>query len=515
MALSSQHVQPTAGPDLGPHFGTLRFEALHQGVHPLLALRRRRVQAVGPNLALGQILWIAAQDNVHSPSGHVGGHGDRPRAAGLGHHFGLAEVLLGVEDLVIHAVLFQLTGKPLRVLDRDRTDQHRLADVAALHDVGHHGVELPCLRLEDQVALVEADHRAVGGDGDHLEAVDPGQLSSLGLSRSGHPGQFLVEAEVVLEGDGGQGLVLLLDRHSLLGLDGLVDAVRPPAPFQHPAGELIDDPDLAVDHDVVLIPLVQLLGLQRGVELVDQIGGDLVVQVVHAQGGLDGVDSVLGRGNDSLLLVYLVVMFALEAPDHGSEPLVESSRLTQPAADNQRGSGLIDEDRVHLVHDAERVASLRSFLIGHSHVVPEVVETELIVGSVGDVGGVSSSLLVPVPNLGDHQAHRESEPPVDLAHPLGISAGQVVVDRAEVDTPPRQAVEVGRQGRDEGLALAGAHLSHPSQVKGHAPHHLNVVVPLPDNPPSGLPDHTERLDEEVVDFLASVEALPELPRHGP
>jgi len=52
-------------------------------------------------------------------------------------------------------------------------------------------------------------------------------------------------------------------------------------------------------------------------------------------------------------------------------------------------------------------------------------------------------------------------------------------------------------------------------VKGHAPHQLNIVVTLPDDPPRGLPDHTERLDEEVVDFLASVEALPELPRHGP
>ena len=123
-----------------------------------------------------------------------------------------------------------------------------------------------------------------------------------------------------------------------------MDTVGPPSPFQDPARELVNDPDFAVDHDVVLVPLVQLLGLQRGVELVDQIGGDLVVQVVHAQRGFDGVDSVLGRGDDPLLLVYLVVMFALETPDYSSEPLVESSRLTQPATDNQRGSGLIDED---------------------------------------------------------------------------------------------------------------------------------------------------------------------------
>jgi hypothetical protein len=58
------------------------------------------------------------------------------------------------------------------------------------------------------------------------------------------PGQLLVEAEEVLVADGGQGLVLLLDLHPLLGLDGLVQAVRP-APARHlPAGELVDDDHL-------------------------------------------------------------------------------------------------------------------------------------------------------------------------------------------------------------------------------------------------------------------------------
>ncbi|GIT45456.1 MAG: hypothetical protein Ct9H300mP12_00410 [Acidimicrobiales bacterium] len=52
-------------------------------------------------------------------------------------------------------------------------------------------------------------------------------------------------------------------------------------------------------------------------------------------------------------------------------------------------------------------------------------------------------------------------------------------------------------------------------MKGHASHQLYVVVPLSDNPPCGLPDYSERFDEEVVDFLASIEALSELPCHCP
>ena len=39
------------------------------------------------------------------------------------------------------------------------------------------------------------------------------------------PGQLVVEAEEVLEGDGREGDVLLLDLDPLLGLDRLVEAV--------------------------------------------------------------------------------------------------------------------------------------------------------------------------------------------------------------------------------------------------------------------------------------------------
>ena len=103
---------------------------------------------------------------------------------------------------------------------------------------------------------------------------------------------------------------------------------------------------------------------------------------------------------------------------------------------------------------------------------------------------------------------------MDLAHPFGIPASQVVVDGAEVHPAPGKAVQVCRQCRDEGLALSGAHLGDPSQVEGHAAHHLDVVVALPNDSPRRLTNHCEGLDQEVVEVLAVVEALPELAGPG-
>ena len=68
----------------------------------------------------------------------------------------------------------------------------------------------------------------------------------LGRRRAGHAGELLVEAEVVLEGDRGERLVLGLDLDVLLGLERLVQAFRIAPARHHAAGELVDDDDLAV-----------------------------------------------------------------------------------------------------------------------------------------------------------------------------------------------------------------------------------------------------------------------------
>jgi hypothetical protein len=93
----------------------------------------------------------------------------------------------------------------------------------------------------------------------------------LGHRRAGHAGQLRIQAEIVLEGDRGQRLVLGLDLDVFLGLERLVQAFRIAAARHHAAGELVDDDDLVVLDDVVLVALEQLVGAQRLVDVVDQV----------------------------------------------------------------------------------------------------------------------------------------------------------------------------------------------------------------------------------------------------
>ena len=67
----------------------------------------------------------------------------------------------------------------------------------------------------------------------------------------------------------------------------------------------------------------------------------------------------------------------------------------------------------------------------------------------------------------DH-ADGEAQLLVDLAHPLAVSFGQVVVHGDDVDALAGQGVEVGREGGDEGLALTRPHLGDLALVEHHA-----------------------------------------------
>mgnify|MGYP000727264383 CR=1 FL=1 len=123
----------------------------------------------------------------------------------------------------------------------------------------------------------------------------------------GHAGELVIQTEVVLQGDGGQGLVLLAYEHALFGLNGLVQALGVTAAFHNAAGELVDDLDLAVGDHVLLITVEHVLGLQRLLQVVDQLAGEIGIDVIDTQAALDLLKTALGGGDGVLGLVHDVV----------------------------------------------------------------------------------------------------------------------------------------------------------------------------------------------------------------
>ena len=234
----------------------------------------------------------------------------------------------------------------------------------AIADVFDDRLELVLLREVHEVRVVLADHRLVGRDHHHLQAVDLHELGRFRIRRAGHARELLVEAEVVLEGDRGDGLVLLAHPHAFLRFDRLVQAVGP-APARHrAAGELIDDDHFAVAHDVLDVALVERMRAQRGVQVMHQadVRGVVEALALAQQAGLGhqlldvlvaflGDVDLLGLLLDREIARPVLFLLALEARHELVDAQVQLGALLRRAGDDERRARLVDEDRVHFVDD--------------------------------------------------------------------------------------------------------------------------------------------------------------------
>ena len=190
----------------------------------------------------------------------------------------------------------------------------------------------------------------------------------------------------------------------------------------------------------------------------------------------------------------------LQLRDDPVDLVVEVGRLLGRPGDDERRPRLVDEDAVHFVDDREVVPALDVVRELELHVVAQVVEAELVVGAVGDVGGVGDLALGVVQVVLD-DADGHAEEAVDPAHPLRVAARQVVVDRDDVDALALERVEIGRQRGDERLAFAGLHLGDLALVEDGAADQLHVEVPHVEDAAAGLADDGEGLRQQVVERL--------------
>ncbi len=464
--------------------------------------------------------------DVDAAARHVRRNRDGTDEAGVDDDLGLARVLLRVQDVVRNALALEQLTEVLRRLDGDRADEHRLALLVALLDVLDDRVELRLDGLEDEVVLVVARDGDVGRDLHDVQVVDLDELLLLRLRGTRHAAELLVEAEVVLQGDRGERLMLFLDRNAFLGLDRLVEALAPAPALHDAAGELVDDLHFVVLHDVVDVALVERLRLERLDQVVDELDVRRVVEVVDLERALDLLDSRLARSDRLVLLVVEVVVLGLQrlVLELRALGLRAVERLDDPrhlvvglgcgrrfAGDDQRRARFVDQDRVDLVHDRVLVTALHDALEADRHVVAQVVEAELRVGAVRDVGVVGRAALLErhvVLDIGD----RHAEPLEHAAVPRGVALGEVVVDRDEVNAGGRKRVQVERHARDERLTFTGLHLGDVAFVEDDAAHHLHVEDALVGLAHARLAHGRKGFEQEVFERLAVREALPELDR---
>ncbi len=168
----------------------------------------------------------------------------------------------------------------------------------------------------------------------------------------------------------------------------------------------------------------------------------LVGNVLHAQQLLDFFPAFVRDGRVLVFFVYdkvasvnlrfarrrLDLLTFLEVRDNPVHPRVLVGGFFAGAADDERGAGLVNQDGVNFVDDAD----------------------------VGYVGRVGFPALLVVKIMDDH-THTQSQKAVELAHPLGVAFCQIVVDRDNVDAFAGQRVQINRKSGNQRFTFTGLH----------------------------------------------------------
>ena len=139
----------------------------------------------------------------------------------------------------------------------------------------------------------------------------------LGRGGTGHTGELTVEAEIVLEGNGRKGLVLLLHVDVLLGLYRLMQTLGVAAAEHETSRKLIDNDYLAVLDDIIYIALHDAVRLERLIYMVRQRCVLDIRQIFQPEGLLRLGDASCGQRSavrlfiDDIVCVYIVALLFL------------------------------------------------------------------------------------------------------------------------------------------------------------------------------------------------------------
>ncbi len=117
------------------------------------------------------------------------------------------------------------------------------------------------------------------------------------------PLSFLIEAKVILEGDGRERLVFLADVDAFFGFDRLMQPVAPAAARHQAASEGIDNNDFAVLDHIVHVAFVERVGLDPRLDVVLQIPVFRVGNVVDAKSFLNRDPAIVGDADGPVLFI--------------------------------------------------------------------------------------------------------------------------------------------------------------------------------------------------------------------
>src|SRR5262249_53903766 len=150
-----------------------------------------------------------------------------------------------------------------------------------------------------------------------------------------------------------------------------------PAAARHQStSEFINDDHFTVFYDVINVALKNRMSLQRLLHMVQGIDLARIIKIVHAQQAFYFGNTRFGQSHRAALFIHRIVALgldggaillgwitlnhgtALQLGDDAVDDIVLVRGFFRRSGNDQRGSGLVDQDIVHFIDDNEVELSL-------------------------------------------------------------------------------------------------------------------------------------------------------------
>ncbi len=330
----------------------------------------------------------AAELDINAAPREVRGDRHAPHRTRLGDNLAFALMILRVQHFMRHSRTRKIRADRLIVFNGDSADEYRLSLRVPLLHRARDGAILPCARLEDEVVIILPCSRLVGRDRDDLKSVDGIKFFFRGERRTGHAGEPLIHAEEILEGYGRIGACFLLNSHALLGLNRLMQTLRPAAAGLEPPRKFVHYNYFPITNDVLFIFLEEGLRAHCRFQMVCIFHAALGVEVLQTERDFGLMHPRFGNLNRFLLFINRIILVFLHLADNACKALIKHLRIIGGPRDDERGARLVNQNGVHFVNNRVVIGALYDLRCVVGGVVAQVIKAEFVVGHIGNVAGI-------------------------------------------------------------------------------------------------------------------------------
>ena len=426
---------------------------------------------------------------------HVGCDGNGICLSCLCYDLSLKLMELGIQYIMRDSLSLQHSAEKFGSFDGNRTNQYWLMFCVSFLNCLYNGIEFLFLCHVNGIIKIFTLYHTVGRNLYNVHAVDITELFFLGKGRTGHTAFFVIFVEEVLEGDGCKSLTLSFNLNMLFRLDRLMKTIGITTARHDTSGKFIDDQDLVIFYNVILIFMHQVMCTKGKDNVVLDLQILRICQVLDIKEFLNLLDTLLGKVDDLIFLIYNEVtgldnflthdgchlghlmagLTTLQLLCKDITYFIKLGGFAALSGNDQRCTCLIDQDGVDLIDDTVVKISLNKLFFIDNHVVTKVIESKFVVGNVCDVTSICRTAFFRL-HVVKYHAYSQAKELMDFTHPLGISFSQVVVDSYDVDTFSLKGIQVCRKCGNKSFTFTCFHLGDTALVKDDTTDDLYTVM---------------------------------------